>query len=108
MPTTNIANVNQWLEKSEIDYFTHFVKAWIPFNAWYRQSYDTLKGEREILDQVKSDGNRVRSRFIAKLEGADPESEEIRNHIAALHRRLGADPLKDNKSNVISFERVII
>ena len=78
----------QWLDQSDIDHFTYFVKAWIPFNAWYRHSYETLESGREILNAIKSDGNRIRSRFIAKLEGADPESEELRNHIAALHRRI--------------------
>ena len=49
MPTNNTANIKQWLEKSEVDYFTQFVKAWIPFNAWYRNTYDTLEKERDIL-----------------------------------------------------------
>ena len=45
---------------------------------------------------------------MAKLEGTDPESEEIRNHIAALHRRLSADPLENSKKRRISFEKVLI
>jgi hypothetical protein len=108
MPRANQDNIKQWLDQSDIDYFTHFVKAWIPFNAWYRNAYDTLKTEREILDEVKHDGNRVRSRFTAKLEGADPESEEIRNQIAALHRRLSSDPLMDRNGKVVSLEKVLI
>lgn len=108
MSKTNTANVKQWLEQSEIDYFTQFVKAWIPFNAWYSHTYDTLEQERQILDEIKTDGNRIRSRFMAKLEGTDPESEEIRNHIAALHRRLSADPLHDRKKRQVSFENVSI
>jgi hypothetical protein len=108
MATNNTANVKQWLEQSDIDYFTHFVKAWIPFNAWYRHSYATLEQERQILDEIKIDGNKIRSRFIAKLESTDPDSQEIRNHIAALHRRLGDDPLKDKKGNNISFESVSV
>ncbi|MDB6125549.1 MAG: hypothetical protein JWQ71_4542 [Pedosphaera sp.] len=108
MSKTNTANVKLWLEQSEIDYFTQFVKAWIPFNAWYRHAYDALEQERQILDDIKTDGNRIRSRFMAKLEGDDPESQEIRNHIAALHRRLSSDPLENSKKRRISFERVLI
>ncbi len=108
MPVNNTANIKQWLEKSEVDYFTQFVKAWIPFNAWYRREYDSLERERDILNEIKTDGNRIRSRFIAKLEGDDPDSQEIRNHIAALHRRLSADPLEDSKQRRISFEKVFI
>lgn len=108
MPTTNTANVKQWLEQSDVDYFTQFVKAWIPFNAWYSYTYPSLEQERLILDEVKTDGNRIRSRFMAKLEGSDPDSEEIRNHIASLHRRLSADPLEDRKHRRVSFERVCV
>ena len=108
MPTNNTANIKQWLEKSEVDYFTQFVKAWIPFNAWYRNTYDTLEKERDILNEIKTDGNKIRSRFIARLEGNDPDSQEIRNHIAALHRRLSTDPLEDSKQRRISFEKVFI
>lgn len=108
MSTTNTANVKQWLEQSDIDYFTQFVKAWIPFNAWYSYTYPSLEQERQILDQVKTDGNRIRSRFMAKLEGSDPDSEEIRNHIAALHRRLSADPLEDRKHRRVCFEQVCV
>ena len=108
MPSANLANIKQWHDQSDVDYFTYFVKAWIPFNAWYRHSYDTLKTEREILDQVKSDGNSIRSRFIAKIEGGDSDGEEIRNHIAALHRRLSADPLKGHNGKPVNFEKVFI
>jgi hypothetical protein len=108
MAVNNTANVKQWLEQSDIDYFTHFVKAWIPFNAWYRHSYDKLEHERDILEAIKVDGNRIRSRFIARIEGTDPDAEEIRNHIAALHRRLSADPLEDRQKRRISFENVCI
>ena len=106
MPTNNTANIKQWLDQSEVDYFTQFVKAWIPFNAWYSHTYDTLEQERQILDQIKTDGNKIRSRLMAKLEGTDPDSEEIRNHKAALHRRLSADPLEDRRKRRISFENV--
>lgn len=107
MPRANQDNVRQWLEKTDIDYFTHFVKAWIPFNAWYRLNYDTLRTEREILDEVKRDGNRIRSRIMAKLGGTDPDSQEIGNHIAALHRRLAADSL-EGRNGILSLGRVFI
>ena len=38
---------------------------------------------------------RIRSRVMANLGGTDPDSQEIGNQIAALHRRLSADPLED-------------
>lgn len=107
MALRNVSNVEGWLIKSDIDYFTHFVMAWIPFNAWFRSSYGD-GSEREILDEVKAGGNKIRTRFMAKLEGTDPAAEEIRNNIASLHRRLSLDPLEDKKGRPISFENVVI
>jgi hypothetical protein len=107
MSPANLDNIDRWLRQSDVDYFTHFVKAWIPFNAWYRNVYGSDDSERSILNEVKSDGNRIRTRFIANVEGADPDAEELRNHIALLHRRLLSDPLT-NRDERISFERVNI
>ncbi|MFA7242220.1 MAG: hypothetical protein WC091_19080 [Sulfuricellaceae bacterium] len=107
MTANNTANVKQWLEQSDIDYFTHFVKAWIPFNAWYRHIY-TFEHENDILNKIKTDGNKIRTRFMATIVKDDPDSVEIRNQIAALHRRLSIDPLEDRKKRSISFENVCV
>lgn len=104
----NVANLKQWLDLADIDYFTCYVKAWIPFNAWYRHEYEALAQERDILNEVKRDGNRIRARFIAKIDGGDAEAEELRNYIAALHRRLSNDPLQDRRKRKVSFEQVLI
>jgi hypothetical protein len=108
MVTSNTDNIKRWLEQSDIDYFTCFVKAWIPFNAWYRNSYEALEQERQILDEIKTGDNRIRSRFIARLVSDDPEWQEVRNHIATLHRRLSLDPLFDRKKRRVSFENVLV
>ncbi len=101
-------NVRQWLEQSDIDYFTHFVKAWIPFNAWYRHVYGTIESEHDILERVKADGNRMRTRIIAQLAADGADAEQLRNHIASLHRRLSADPLEDRQKRRIAFDSVCV
>jgi hypothetical protein len=108
VPAANTANLRQWLVQSEVDYFTHFVKAWIPFNAWYRVEYGDNQTERDILELVKSDGNRIRTRMIARIGASDQEGDEVRNHLAALHRRLSTDPIEDRYRRRISFENVSI
>ncbi len=103
-----VGNVRQWLDQSDIDFFTHFVKAWIPFNAWFRDVYGATVSEREILEKVKSDGNRMRSRIETQiaLQGAD--GERLRNHIAGLHRNLSSDPLENRRKRRIELERVCV
>jgi hypothetical protein len=103
-----VGNVRQWLDQSNIDFFTHFVKAWIPFNAWFRDSYGATVTERDILEKVKSDGNRMRSRVMVQLTTTGAEGERLRNHIAGLHRNLSSDPLEDRQKRRIALERVCI
>ncbi len=106
MPAGNQENLMQWLDQSTVDYFTCFVKAWIPFNAWYRYNYPSIQQERQILDAIKSDGNRMRSRFIARIDQDGTEGEELRHWIAILHKRLANDPLNSPKMGLVSFENV--
>lgn len=103
-----VGNVRQWLDQSDIDFFTHFVKAWIPFNAWFRDSYGPTVRERDILEKVKSDGNRMRSRVMAQLTAPGADGERLRNHIAGLHRNLSSDPLEDRQKRRIALETVCI
>jgi hypothetical protein len=104
----SIGNVRQWLEQSDIDYFTHFVKAWIPFNAWYRHEYETTDSEHDILERVKTDNNRMRKRIMAQLAADGADAEQLRNHIASLHRRLSTDPLEDRQKRRIAFDSVCV
>ena len=30
-------HIDEWLKRSDEDFYTLFVKAWIPFNAWYKR-----------------------------------------------------------------------
>ena len=49
MPSTYTENADKWKSLADIDYFTHFVKAWIPFNAWYKTYYPTLSTNHRFL-----------------------------------------------------------
>jgi hypothetical protein len=101
-----IGNIKQWLDKSDIDFHAHFVRAWIPFNAWYRHEYPTISTEIDILKAVKSDGNRMRARFVQKLGDTSDEAKIIGAHIADLHKRLESDPLHDRQNDRIAFDNI--
>ena len=32
-------SIAKWLEKAEPDYYTLFIKVWIPYNAWYMHNF---------------------------------------------------------------------
>ncbi|HKR01904.1 MAG TPA: hypothetical protein VJT09_14585 [Pyrinomonadaceae bacterium] len=102
MPQPYIENIRRWVAESEVDYFSYFIKAWIPFNAWFRNHYDEGKSERNIIDLIKSDGNVVRSRIIRLLSEADAEADAFREHLAQLHLRLERHTLT-NRSRRVTF-----
>jgi len=49
-------NLKQWRDSARIDWFSQFIRAWIPFNAWMTDTYGDLS-DRELLDKVKASGN---------------------------------------------------
>jgi hypothetical protein len=81
-------NEEKWKSLSDIDWFTQFIKAWITFNAWYRNSYPSLITEREIINEIKNNANSVRIRAESYLSRADVDSSKFKQHIADLYKLL--------------------
>ena len=86
-------------------FFTEFVKAWIPFNAWMSKNYD-LKTEREIINEIKNN-NSMKTKIKYFLENTDEESSNFRNHLAMFHNILEELELK-NKGCYVNFTNIII
>jgi len=101
-----IANVKRWRERAKIDFFAEFVKAWIPFNAWYNQSYTRANNDREIINEIKRDSC-IKTKLKHLLEDTDEASNDFRNHLAKFHRLLEDLELKNNELNV-NFTNVVI
>jgi hypothetical protein len=61
-----ISNSKEWYNKSEIDYFSAFLKLWLSFNAFYKRLYQAdrnLKIDRQYIEQIKGTENIVKDRF---------------------------------------------
>src|SRR3954462_7399383 len=91
-------NLKQWRDSARIDWFSQFIRAWIPFNAWMTDTVGDLS-DRQLLDHLKSGGNVVYNRIVPILTWApqsrgagngwqDPsqEAEDFRLRIDQLHR----------------------
>ena len=100
-------NSEKWKTLASIDYFTHFVKAWIPFNAWYKNYYPQLRTDREAINEIKSHPNKFRNKFISLLDGSSNESIFFKNRISELHLELERKHVY-NKSSRINFESIVI
>lgn len=114
-------NLKRWREAAEIDWFSQFIKAWIPFNAWMTDTYGDLT-DRELLDHVKGSGNVVFNRVVPMLsqrlpqardtqrggwQDDSPEALDFRFQISELHRVLQSCVV-DSRRGRVSFETVDI
>ncbi|MBY8963864.1 hypothetical protein KJK34_13975 [Flavobacterium sp. D11R37] len=105
MPTST-ENIRRWIEQSDIDYITNFIKAWIPFNAWYNASYPTLDSDRKKINKIKKDSNPVRNAINSYMESDSQEGLEFRSYLSSLHFNLQNSHL-ENSEGVISFNSII-
>lgn len=67
-----------WIRKIDIqvDYFSAFIKAWIAFNAWYRNEYEE-RTDREIIEKLKSENNRFKGYIETLLDENNNSNEAI-------------------------------
>src|SRR5690349_23841087 len=101
-------HIDKWLllSETETDFATLFVRAWIPFNAWYCNSYGSTK-DRECIDKIKTDGNQFRARLIALLTDTNVEAKRFRGFLGQLHELLEAFPIPNaHPSKRISFTSI--
>jgi hypothetical protein len=100
-------NARRWAEKVEIDYFTQFIKAWIPFNAWFQNSFEDDR-ERQIINALKTGtGNPLKSRIVRLLEQDDEEAADFKNHLSRLHYHLERHDLR-NRGERLTFTRCFV
>lgn len=97
-------HINNWVDSSEPDYYTMYIKSWIPFNAWYFSEYNTQK-DKEALDKIKSTRNKIRNRIEALLQNDNYESKNFRYHLGQLHLQLESKRIM-NYGTIISFKTI--
>ncbi|MFM2198532.1 MAG: hypothetical protein RLZZ505_1964 [Verrucomicrobiota bacterium] len=114
MPTLR-DNLPRWREAAQIDWFSHFIKAWIPFNAWMTETYGD-ESDRKMLDGIKAGSNVVFNRITPMItvkprsardteagwQNETEDAEEFRRWLAMLHRRL-EECVVDGRKGRISF-----
>lgn len=111
-------NLRGWRDSARIDWFSHFIKAWIPFNAWMTNTHGDLS-DRDLLDHVKGGSNVVYNRIVPMLTWNQPQvrggcggwqdtgqdAEGFRLRIEQLHTQLQQCLVVGRKGRV-SFETV--
>lgn len=117
MPTLK-DNLPRWRDAAQIDWFSHFIKSWIPFNAWMTETYGD-ESDRKLLDGIKAGSNVVFNKIAPMLtvkqkqsrdseagwQNETEEANEFRRWLAVLHTRLEQCVVEGRKGR-ISFELV--
>jgi|GEM_PF-6619195 len=113
-------NLRRWRDVAEIDWFSQFIKAWIPFNAWMTDTFGDLT-DRELMDKVKAGSNVVYNRILPMLskglpqapgtqvgwQDGSPDAQQFRSQIEEIHRLLESCVIEGRRGR-ISFETVDI
>jgi hypothetical protein len=113
-------NLKRWRDAAEVDWFSQFIKAWIPFNAWMTDTYGDLP-DKDLLDKVKGTANVVKNRTVPMLaknlkvahdaEGGwqddSADAQDFRLQIGQLHRCL-QECVVEGRRGRVSFETVDI
>lgn len=109
-----ISNIRQWLEASDPDYYMMFVKAFIPYNAWYMINFysedEKRTNDRAIMDfmkEAKPGENVYKDKIINLLKNKTSEALAFQNYVANLHFELKSHPIP-NVEEAISLSQVCI
>lgn len=111
-------NLPRWREAAQIDWFSQFVKAWIPFNAWMTDSFGELN-DRQMLDRLKAGSNVVFNGIKPMLtispraardldddwQNNTDEAKMFRRRFAMLHKTL-ENCVVEGRRGRVSFDTV--
>jgi len=96
-------NEEKWKQLIDIDYFTHFVKAWVTFNAWYKNHFPDITSDRDAINNIQEQGNSIKHRFKGYLTGEDENSRIFRQDLGHLRYMLLNQNI-ENRGKRIYFE----
>lgn len=99
-------HIDNWITRAEPDFYTMFIKAWIPFNAWYFTEYSTKK-DSIALKEIRNTRNKIRNRIEALLSNEDLDSKTFRFNLSKLHIELESRRIM-NYGQIVSFKNILI
>lgn len=101
--------LENWLKKTEIDYYQMFIFSWIPFNAWYMKHFydydNNIVSDKEIISKIKNDENPFRNKIINLLNGTNLDSKTFRENLNLLYNELEEHTIP-NQEKRISFSNL--
>lgn len=105
----NKKNVQEWVKLIDVDWLGQYAKAWIAFNAWYRNylgSRNSSGNDRAIIQKLKSGKKEICSTIAIFFMRAGTESKAFQSNIAELQSLLALTGIKSG-GREISFETIV-
>lgn len=103
-------HIDKWLERAKEDFYTLFVKSWIPFNAWYNRDIAPLAGsdtDRACINYICKHNNTYKDKILAYLRGNTREDLRFQQEMVDLHLALLKHPIPD-AATPINFKTTTI
>ena len=104
-------HIKNWIDKSDPDYYIMFIKAWIPYNAWYMHNFynenERRINDKSIIRYIQNNPNKYKDKIISLINGNDDDSKQFKQRITLLHYQLESHPIPDY-DNRISFDNICI
>lgn len=101
-------SLSNWIKWSKADYYVLFVKAWIPFNAWYHKTYYdeiSCKYDKNMIIKVKTMDNPYKQKLKNLLTATGEEADMFRFHLAHLYHELELHTVP-NANERLSFNTI--
>lgn len=108
MSNSFVENKDRWLQiaNGDFDYSILFIKCYLPFNAWYCNSYPQHNYvDSKIIKSIKTEENIFKTKIISLIDNIDEESVIFRKNIEKLFEQLERSRVPSN-SNKISFKEI--
>ena len=103
-------NISLWVNNAEPDYYLFFLKAWIPFNAWYVAEFPIHKKQDKLIIKELQDNENSKPRQIIEnflLNENDLDALKFRSHLAELNYYLNKITLNHNGFR-LSFKQITL
>lgn len=102
-----VENVEKWKTLTDIDYFTYFIKAWISFNAWYKNQYTNVSSDREAINKIKNESNSVKNKAIGLLGSQSEQANLFEASLASLHKSLTELAVHNDEKRLCFYDFVV-
>ena len=105
-----VIHIKRWLEEAKEDFYTLFIKAWIPFNAWYdKEILPLASGEtdRACINYICKHNNVYKDKILAYLRGNTRVDLRFQQEMVDLHLALLSHQIPDAASP-INFKSITI